>query len=190
MYCSTKSYTNLLASIVDMQQSAPLNTMHANQILSYAMRAGNDNKLNKVLEHRIQHGLKDVDNSSVALKHQIINDKVLVNLKRERAALNEANNLVFETALAFMKNPSLEKVNDESLTKTLQCIKNLNCERSAKIDFVRSTKENVLAFVPESQKFSIEKQIVSKHREIERDSTTTQKVVLKSTIENSFNPQR
>jgi len=171
MYCSTKSYTNLLASIVDMQQSAPLNTMHANQILSYAMQAGNDNKLNKVLEHRIQHGLKDVDNSSVALKHQIINDKVLVNL-------------------AFMKDPSLEKVNDESLTKTLQCIKNLNCERSAKIDFVRSTKENVLAFVPESQKFSVEKQIVSKHREIERDSTTTQKVVLKSTIENSFNPQR
>jgi hypothetical protein len=50
-----------------------------------------------------------------------------------------------------MKDPSLEKVNDESLTKTLQCIKNLNCERSAKIDFVRSTKENVLAFVPESQ---------------------------------------
>ena len=39
MYCSTKSYTNLLASIVDMQQSAPLNTMHANQILSYAMQA-------------------------------------------------------------------------------------------------------------------------------------------------------
>ena len=95
-----------------------------------------------------------------------------------------------QAALAFMKDPSLEKVNDESLTKTLQCIKNLNCERSAKIDFVRSTKENVLAFVPESQKFSVEKQIVSKHREIERDSTTTQKVVLKSTIENSFNPQR
>ncbi|WP_436899582.1 hypothetical protein [Acinetobacter gyllenbergii] len=190
MYCSTKSYTNLLASIVDMQQSAPLNTMHANQILTYAMQSGNDNKLNKVLEHRIQHGLKDADNSSVALKHQIINDKVLVNLKRERAALNEANNLVLETALSFMKNPTQERVNDESLSKTLQCIKNLNCERSAKIDFVRSTKENLLAFVPDSQKFFVEKQIVSKHREIEKEGSNTQKVVLKSTVENNFNPQR
>lgn len=187
MYCSTKSYTNLLASVVDMQQVAPLNSMQANQILNYALKAGNENKLNKVLEHRIQHGLSGSDNNSIALKHQIINDKVLVNLKRERTALNEVNILVQNTAIGFNKDPSLSNLNEDNLVKTLQCIKNLNCERSVKIDLVKSMKESVLAFVPNESKIQIERQIVTKHRELERDSSNTRKVTLQSTVENNFN---
>lgn len=186
MYCSTKSYTNLLASIVDMQQVPPLNTMQANQILNYAMQASSENKLNKVLEHRTQNGLKGYSNDSAPLKHQIINDKVLVNLKRERTALNEVNQLIQETAISFMTDPQKAQINEEALSKTLQCIKNLNCERSAKIDFVKSMKDGVLNFTPPEKRNDVERQIVNKHREIERNTTNTKKVVLQSTVENSF----
>ena len=186
MYCSTKSYTNLLASIVEMQHVTPLDKMQANQILNYAMQVNSDHKINKVLEHRTQFGLKGFDNESIPLKHQIINDNVLVNLKRERSAINEVNSLVQETAISFMENPKLDQINDAALSKTLQCIKNLACERSVKIDFVRSMKDSILKFVPDESKNQIEKQIVSKQRELDRNTTNTRKVVLESTVENSF----
>ncbi|WP_173912976.1 hypothetical protein [Acinetobacter sp. Marseille-Q1618] len=188
MYCSTKSYTNLLASIVDMQQTDRLDKMQANQILNYAIKSNPDSKLNLILEHRIQHGLDGFDNDSVAVKHQIINDKVLVNLKRERTALNEVNNLVLETINSFKNNPDLTQLNDQSLTKTLQCIKNLNCERSVKIELSRSMKENVLQFVPEEKKLGVEIQIVNKQRELDKADTNNRKVVLQSTVENTFSP--
>ncbi|MGQ1269921.1 hypothetical protein ACT4XR_20130 (plasmid) [Acinetobacter baumannii] len=189
MYSSTKSFSNLYASIVHMQEHQSLEELQANQIINHAMKNGPDHKLNRLLEDQILNGVKGFNIENMGMKHEIFNDKVLMNLKRERATLQEINSIIIDTALQFSRNPDQIQLNEEKLKSSLNTIKNLHCERSLKIDLIRNMKEGVLTFVPEEHRNDIERVIISKQREIERTATQSNKVVLESKIANSFNPR-
>jgi len=189
MYSSTKSFSNLYASIVHMQEFQDLKELQANQIINHAMKNGPDHKLNRVLEDHILNGVEGYNIENMGMKHEIFNDKVLMNLKRERTTLQDINNVIIDTALQFSRNPEQIELNEEKLKASLNTIKNLHCERSLKIDLIRNMKEGVLTFVPDEQRNNIERVIINQQREVERSATQSNKVVLESKFTNSFNPR-